>query len=202
MFNFLSQGFLGFIFWLNNFLNDFGFVVIIFTIILKIILSPFEFFAFLEEKKIQRIRPQINEIIKKNKNDFLKQAEELNKLYKNEKYNPFLSIFFQFLPLPIFISIFVALNQLLKIKNINLFFLGFIDLTKTNIYLALGVIVFQFLFIFNLGKEQRKFAFLFFGLMVIVLIKFPAIFNLYWLTNLILSFIQRQIFQLFEKTKS
>ncbi len=199
MFNFLSQSLLGFIFWLNKFFSDPGLSIIVFTFILKVILSPLEFLSFLEERKINRLKPQISEIVKKYRNDFVKQAEELTELYKKEKYNPFLSMLFQFLPLPIFISIFITFNQLLKIEDKNLTFLGLIDLTKTNLFLALAVIIFQSLFILNLDREQRKFAFLFFGLIVIVLMQFPAIFNLYWLVNLTLSFIQRPIFKFLDK---
>ncbi len=146
MFNFLSQSLLGFIFWLNSFFHDFGLSIIFFTLILKVILSPIEFLSFLEERKVNRLRPKIIEITKKYKNDLLKQAEELTDLYKKENYNPILSMFFQLLPLPIFISIFLTLNQLLKFESKNLSFLGFIDLSKTNIFLALTVILFQFLF--------------------------------------------------------
>lgn len=198
MFNFLSQSLLGFIFWLNKFFNDPGLSIIVFTFILKIILSPLEFLSFLEERKINRLKPQISEIVKKYRNDFVKQAEELTELYKKENYNPFLSMLLQFLPLPIFISIFITLKQLLKIENKNLNFLGFIDLTQTNFFLALAVIIFQLLFILNLDREQRKFAFLFFGLMIVILIQLPSIFNLYWLMNLVLTFIQRPIFRILE----
>jgi YidC/Oxa1 family membrane protein insertase len=88
MFNFLAQGFLGFIFWLNNFFQDFGLTIIFFTLILKIVLLPIEFLAFLEEEKMKRLRPKINEVLKKYKNDFQKQAEVLTQLYKEENYNP------------------------------------------------------------------------------------------------------------------
>jgi YidC/Oxa1 family membrane protein insertase len=201
MINFLSQGLLGFIFWLNNFFNNLGLVIIAFAVILKIIFFPFDFFAFLEEKKIRKLRPQINEIIKKYKTDFIKQAEELNELYKKEKYNPFLSIFFQFLPLPIFLSVFITLKQLLRINDINVFFLN-IDLTKNNLFLAFSVIILQLFFIFLMEKEQRKASLFFFAIAIIFLIKLPAIFTLYWLVNLIITLIEKPIFAILEKITS
>ncbi len=199
MFNFLAQGFLGFIFWINNFFQDFGLTIIFFTLILKIALLPIEFLAFLEEEKIKRLRPKINEILKEYKNNFQKQAEALTQLYKEEKYNPFFTILVQFLPLPIFFGIFFALNLLLKTPNIDLFFLGNIDLAQRNVFLVLAIILLQALSLKNLPKEQRNISLIFFGLIVIVLFQFPALFSLYWLTNVILTLLERQIFTKFNQ---
>jgi YidC/Oxa1 family membrane protein insertase len=194
MFKFLSESLLGFIFWLNNFINDFGLTIIAFTFILKIVLLPIEFLVFLEEEKMKRLRPKINEVLKKYNNDFQKQAEVLTQIYRQENYNPFLTMLIQFLPLPIFISIFFALNLLLKSTNFNPYFLGVIHLAQKNIFLISSVILLQALSLFNIPKEQRKISFIFFGLIILVLFQFPAIFSLYWLTNLALTLIERLVF--------
>jgi YidC/Oxa1 family membrane protein insertase len=199
MFNFLAQGFLGFIFWLNNLFQDFGLTIIFFTLILKIIILPIEFLAFLEEEKIKRLRPKINEVLKKYKNDFQKQAEVLTQLYKEENYNPLFTMFVQFLPLPIFFGIFFALNLLLKTPNLNLFFLGNINLAQRNIFLILAIILLQALSLRNLPKEQKNFSLILFGLIVVVLFQFPALFSLYWLTNVILTLLERQLFSKFNQ---
>jgi YidC/Oxa1 family membrane protein insertase len=199
MFDFLTQGFLGFIFWLNKFFQDFGLTIIFFTLILKIVLLPFEFLAFLEEEKMKRLRPKINEVFKKYKNDFQKQAEVLTQLYKEENYNPLFTILIQFLPLPIFLSVFFALNLLLKTPNLNLFFLGNIDLSQRNVFLVLVIILLQALSLKNLPKEQRNFSLILFGLIILVLFQFPALFSLYWLTNIILTLLERQFFPKFNQ---
>jgi YidC/Oxa1 family membrane protein insertase len=194
MFNFLAQGFLGFIFWLNNFFQDFGLTIIFFTLILKIVLSPIEFLAFLEEEKLKKLRPKIAEALKKYKNDIHKQAEILTQLYKEENYNPFFTMFIQFLPLPILFGIFFALNLLLKTPNLNLFFLGNINLAQRNIFLVLAIILLQILSLKDIPKEQRNFSLILFGLIILVLFQFPALFSLYWLTNLILTLLERKFF--------
>jgi YidC/Oxa1 family membrane protein insertase len=194
MFNFLAQGFLGFIFWLNNFFQDFGLTIIFFTLILKIVLLPIEFLAFLEEEKLKKLRPKIAEVLKKYKNDINKQAEILTQLYKEENYNPFFTMFIQFLPLPILFGIFFALNLLLKTPNLNLFFLGNINLAQRNIFLVLAIILLQILSLKDIPKEQRNFSLILFGLIILVLFQFPALFSLYWLTNLILTLLERTFF--------
>jgi YidC/Oxa1 family membrane protein insertase len=199
MFDFLAQGFLGFIFWLNKFFQDFGLTIIFFTLILKIVILPIEFLAFLEEEKMKRLRPKINEVFKKYKNDFQKQAEVLTQLYKEENYNPLFTILIQFLPLPIFLGVFFALNLLLKTPNLDLFFLGSINLAQKNVFLVLAIILFQALSLKNLPKEQRNFSLILFGLIILVLFQFPALFSLYWLTNIILTLLERQFFPKFNQ---
>jgi len=194
MFDFLGQSFLGFILWLNNFFQDFGLTIIFFTLILKIVLLPIEYLAFLEEEKMKRLRPKINEVLKKYKDNFQKQAEVLAQFYKEENYNPFLTMLIQFLPLPIFLGVFFALNFLLKTPNLDLSFLGIIDLNQRNFFLILAIISLQFLSLNQLPKEQKTISLIFLGLIILILFQFPALFSLYWLTNVILTLLERQLF--------
>jgi membrane protein insertase Oxa1/YidC/SpoIIIJ len=145
------------------------------------------------------LRPKINEFLKKYKNDFQKQAEVLTQLYKEENYNPLFTMLIQFLPFPIFFGIFFALNLLLKTPNLNLFFLGNINLAQRNVFLVLAIILLQALSLRNLPKEQRNFSLIFFGLIILVLFQFPALFSLYWLTNIILTLLERQFFPKFNQ---
>jgi membrane protein insertase Oxa1/YidC/SpoIIIJ len=118
----------------------------------------------------------------------------LTQLYKEENYNPFFTMFIQFLPLPILFGIFFALNLLLKTPNLNLFFLGNINLAQRNIFLVLAIILLQILSLKDIPKEQRNFSLILFGLIILVLFQFPALFSLYWLTNLILTLLERKFF--------
>jgi YidC/Oxa1 family membrane protein insertase len=199
MFNFLIQGILGFISLMNNFIHDIGLTVIFFTIILKILLLPIEFLAFKEEQKIKKIQPKIKEILQNYKNNLEKQVNLLNKLYQEEKYNPFFTITIQLLPLPIYLGFFFALNYLLKSQEINFLFLGLIDLTQKNPFFVLLILILQFLALKDLPKEQRNFSLFLMGLIIVILFQFPALFSLYWLTNLILTLLERKMFAKFEK---
>jgi YidC/Oxa1 family membrane protein insertase len=199
MFDFFVQSLLGFVLWLNNFFQDFGLTIIVFTLILKIVLSPIEFLVFIEEDKIRKIRPKISEILKNNKTDFQKQAELLNQVYKEANYNPFFTMVIQFLPLPIFLGIFFTLQSLLQSSGQNLFFLETINLAQKNTFLILSVALLQFLSLLQLPKEQRSFALLFFGFILVILFQFPAIFSLYWLVNIILTFIEKLAFNRFNQ---
>ncbi|MCS7201019.1 MAG: YidC/Oxa1 family membrane protein insertase [Patescibacteria group bacterium] len=193
--DFLNTGILGFIYWLNGFFNDFGLTIIFFTFILKIILTPIDFLAFVEELKLQKLRPKIQEIMKTARNDIQKQAELLAEVYKKENYNPFFTIFIQFLPLPILISIFFTLNKIAGDKSLSLISFGGINLAEKNFLISSLVAIVQLLMILNLPEDQRKMAFFLFGLIIVILYQFSALLNLYWLVNLILTLGERIIFK-------
>lgn len=194
MFEFLAKGLFGFIIWLNGFLKDFGLTVIVFSIILKLVLLPIEYYAFLEEAKIRRLKPKIDEILKKYKTNFQQQADELSKVYKEENYNPLFTLIIQILPIPIFIGTFIALNSVLKTYHNKIYFLEIIDLSQRSIFLALAVCLLQILSLYNLPKEQRKFALFLTGLIIVILFQFPALFALYWLANLVFTLLERKLF--------
>jgi membrane protein insertase Oxa1/YidC/SpoIIIJ len=136
--------------------------------------------------------------MKKYKNDFQKQTSALTEIYQKENYNPFKTLLIQFLPLPILFSVFFVLQSLSQ-GNYNLNFLNLINLKENNLLLFLIMALLQLATIFNLPQDQRKSSLFFFGMIVLVLARFPAIFNLYWLTNLFLSLLQRHIFKIYFK---
>ncbi|MER3570365.1 MAG: hypothetical protein C4348_02070 [Patescibacteria group bacterium] len=198
MINFLGEKFLGFIYFLNSFLNDLGLSVILFTFLLKLSLLPLDYFIFLEEIKIRRLKPEIDKITKEYKNDVIKQAEKLTELYKKEKFNPFLNLVLQLVPLPILISIFFVLQKIIK-ENKNIYFLGLIDLSQKNLFLFLLTLLFQFLSIFLIKtpNNQKKFQILFLVLISIIIFNFPSLFMLYWLINTILFLLERKLFEVY-----
>ena len=198
MINFLGEKFLGFIYFLNSFLNDLGLSVILFTFLLKLSLLPLDYLIFLEEIKIRRLKPEIDKITKEYKNDVIKQAEKLTELYKKEKFNPFLNLVLQLVPLPILISIFFVLQKIIK-ENKNIYFLDLIDLSQKNLFLFLLTLLFQFLgiFLIKIPNNQRNVQILFLVLISIIIFNFPSLFMLYWLVNIILFLLERKLFEIY-----
>lgn len=196
MFNFLNQGILGFFLFLNKFFQDFGLTVIFFTLILKTVLLPIDFLVFLEEEKIKKIKPKVDEILRKYKNDIKKQMEIIGEIYLKEKYNPLKTLILQLITFPLIFSIFFVLSNLVKIKE-SIYFLGIINLKEKNIFLFLIVVLVQILMILNLPHDQRKASFIIFGFVIIVLAQFPSLFNLYWLSNILLTLLERELFRIY-----
>ena len=66
----------------------YGIAIIIFTIIIKIAMSPITYKSFLSQAKMKVLRPEINELGEKFKKDPMKKQQETMKLYNKAGVNP------------------------------------------------------------------------------------------------------------------
>lgn len=85
--------------WINKFIfiplfgfissfMGFGIAIIIFTIIIKVAMSPITFKSFLSQAKMKVLRPEIAELGEKFKKDPMKKQQETMKLYNKAGVNP------------------------------------------------------------------------------------------------------------------
>lgn len=129
--------------------NDLGFAIIILTVIIKLILWPLSGKSIESQKSLQKIQPKIDELKKKYKDDKQLMGQELMNLYKEHKVNPFSSCLPLLIQLPFFIAVFRVFRDgidshlellypfITRPESINSIFLGFMDLSKPIIYLAI-----------------------------------------------------------------
>ena len=76
---------------LFGFLSDYipyGIAIIVFTILIKIAMSPITFKSFLSQAKMKVLRPEITELGEKFKKDPMKKQQETMKLYNKAGVNP------------------------------------------------------------------------------------------------------------------
>ncbi len=102
------------LFVIYNFIGDFGFAVIIFTIIVKFLMWPLVKRQLHQTKLMKKIQPELAQI-KKNCNGN-RQMESLQTmdLYKRYNIKPFRSILTLLIQLPIFIALFTAINVMVR----------------------------------------------------------------------------------------
>lgn len=92
-----------------SFLSSFiphGIAIIIFTILVRIAMSPITYKSYLSQAKMRVIRPEINEINEKYKNDPMKKQQETMSLYTKSGINPMAGCIPALLQIPIFYSLF------------------------------------------------------------------------------------------------
>lgn len=102
------------LFVIYNFIGDFGFAVIIFTIIVKFLMWPLVKRQLHQTKLMKQIQPELAKI-KKNCNGN-RQMESLQTmdLYKRYNIKPFRSMLTLIIQLPIFIALFTAINVMVR----------------------------------------------------------------------------------------
>ena len=92
---------------LNKHFSSYGIIILLLTLIIKIVLAPFTYKAFLSQAKMKVLKPEIDNLNEKNKGkDQMKIQQETMTLYRKAGVNPMggcLPMLFQF---PILIAMF------------------------------------------------------------------------------------------------
>ena len=96
---------------LYNWLQNYGFAIILFTALLKVIMLPISIKQQKAMKKSQKLQDEINKINLKFKNNPEMIQRETLELYKREKVSPFSGCLSSILQLVIFISVFYLVSR-------------------------------------------------------------------------------------------
>lgn len=207
--------------------RDFGIAIIVLTIIIKLIFYPLGSKAIKSQKALAEIQPKIKEIQERYKDNKEEQAKQMMALYKKEEINPLSGCLPLLIQLPVLIALYRVFwmgldpNQLNllysfvpKPEVINSIFLGFLDLSRPNIVLAVLTGVAQYLQMRLITKKddkvkkgqdfsaqmQKQMQYFMPAFMVLILLSLPSALGLYLLTTTLFT-IAQQYFT-FKKAKT
>lgn len=162
------------VFFYNLPLVDFGGAIILLTFLTKALTWKLDTHAIIKQREAQiqgaEVQEEMKKIKEKYKDDQVKQNEEIMKIWREKKFNPFSS----FVPLIVQFVIIIALFQLLrnsigpaqlnmvysfiqKPVSFSPIFLRYLDLSKPNIILAVLTGIAQFIYskmTFDLQKKN------------------------------------------------
>ena len=88
-----------------NLTGSYGVSLILFTLVIKLILLPFQMKSKKSMVRMSRMSGKMQEIQKKYANNQLKMQEEMQKFYQEEGFNPMSGCLWSFLPLPILMAV-------------------------------------------------------------------------------------------------
>ena len=83
-----------------------GIAVILMTIVTRLVMSPVTYKTYVSQARMKVIKPEINELNEKFKNDAVKRQQETMKLYNKAGANPLLGCVPALLQLPVFYALF------------------------------------------------------------------------------------------------
>lgn len=225
----LTQPLLNILIWIYNVLpfKDMGVAIIALTLLIRLVLLPSFHRQLKSQKELQQLQPKLNEIKEKYKNDQQQQSKAIMELYREHKVNPFSSCLPLLIQLPILIALYSVFLSGLKgnigselypfIANpgdINTMFLGFVELSKPNLYFAFAAGIFQFIqskmmMPKNQGPQDAtakimsaQFTYFMPILTVIISMRLPAGLSLYWAVTTLFAIAQQYyIIKRDQKTK-
>ena len=91
--------------------GSYGMAIILFTLVIKLILLPFQIKSKKSMLRMSRMSGKMQEIQKKYANNQLKMQEEMQKFYQEEGVNPMSGCLWSFLPLPILLALYSIIRQ-------------------------------------------------------------------------------------------
>ncbi len=93
---------------LNKFINSYGLIILLLTILIKIVLFPLTYKSYLSQAKMRVLKPQIDEIGKKypKKEDAMKKQQAVMGLYKKVGVSPLGGCLPMLIQFPILIAMF------------------------------------------------------------------------------------------------
>lgn len=97
--------------WFYNLTGSYGVAIILFTLVVKLIMLPFQMKSKKSMIRMNRMQAEIKEIQTKYANNKQLQNEEIARLYEEQGVNPMGGCLWSFLPLPILIALYSILRK-------------------------------------------------------------------------------------------
>ena len=202
--------------------NDIGVAIVVMTVAIRLVLMPLSKQSIKSQKSMQDIQPKVNEIKKKYANNKEEMGRQMMALYKEEKVNPFSSCLPLLIQLPFLWAVFKVFRDGLNGGSLDLVYgfiarpeiinpisLGFIDLSRPNVCLAVLAGLAQFWQVKMLSRTKpqvkaeaskdedmmaimnKQMLYFMPALTVFIGLTFPGGLALYWLITTLLTAVQQ-----------
>ena len=96
-----------------------GLAIIIFTVLVKLLMSPVTYKSFLSQAKMKVLRPDIAELGEKFKKDPMKKQQETMKLYNKAGVNPMAGCIPALIQMPVFYALFQFFPAAIALRHQN-----------------------------------------------------------------------------------
>jgi len=188
------------IFWLLKFINkyigNYGWSIIILTIVLRIPFIPLLNKGQKSMKKMQAIQPKMAEIKEKYKKDPQKMQKEMMELYRKYKVNPMGGCLPMLIQIPVFFALYKVLLVAIEMRQAP-FMLWIKDLSAKDPYYVLPIVMGITMFIQQKmtptsgDPKQAKIMMFMPVIFTFMFLNFSSGLVLYWLMSNVLSIIQQ-----------
>lgn len=183
---------------LHKIIPNYGFVIILFTILMKVAFHPLTRKSTTATLKMQELQPKMVQLKEKYKKDPARLNQETMKLYKQAGVNPLGGCLPLLLQMPVFYGLFVVFRSTIELRGAN-FILWLTDLSQMDPFYVLPIIMAVAMFwqqkISIKDPKQAMLVYFMPILFFFFFFKFPAGLTLYWTVFNILSLIETYYFK-------
>ena len=122
---------------LYNFIPNYGIVLIVFALIMKILMYPLSIKQMRNVSYMKLLAPEIEKVREKHKDNMQQQQMETMKLYSEYGLNPISGCFPLLLQMPIFMALWKTLNGVIELRQ-QPFILWIDDLSRPDVLFGWG----------------------------------------------------------------
>jgi YidC/Oxa1 family membrane protein insertase len=122
---------------IHLFIPNYGFVIVVFSIIIKIVVYPLTKKSYQSMKRMQLLQPKISELKEKHKDDQQKISKETMSLYKTYGVNPAGGCWPMLLQMPIFVALWGLFQTAIELRQ-QPFIWWIKDLSRPDVIYDLG----------------------------------------------------------------
>jgi YidC/Oxa1 family membrane protein insertase len=183
---------------LHKIIPNYGLVIILFTVLIKVVFHPLTHKSTKATLKMQELQPKLAQLKERHKKDPTRLNQETMKLYKQAGVNPLggcLPLLFQ---MPIFYALFVVFRSTIELRGAKFAF-WLSDLSQKDPYYVLPIIMAGTMFwqqkITIKDPKQAMMVYFMPVLFFFFFYNFPAGLTLYWTVFNILSLIETYYFK-------
>lgn len=117
--------------WFHRLIPSYGVAIILVTLLLKIIFWPVQAKSIQSMKQMQKFQPQMQKIREKYKDDPQRMNQEMMKLYKEHKINPFSGCLPMLVQLPVLIAFYKVLSNAIELRGASFLWIKDLALPDT-----------------------------------------------------------------------
>jgi YidC/Oxa1 family membrane protein insertase len=121
---------------LHKFISNYGLVIILFSILIKLLLYPLTHKSYVSMKKMQMVQPLMTELREKHKGEPQVLNKKMMELYKTYGVNPMGGCLPMLLQMPLLIGLFIVFRSTIELRGAD-FIWWITDLSKPDSILTL-----------------------------------------------------------------
>lgn len=189
----ICQGLLWMLFAFQSMVSNWGVAIILLTVVVKVVLMPLTHRSFQSAERMKALKPEVDKINERFKDDAQKKQQEIMALYKQNGVNPLGGCLPTLLQMPIWFALFSTLRASPELYRAPFF--GWInDLSNPDPYFVTPIVMGAMMFVqqrftpMTGDSAQAKMMMYFMPIMFTAMMLFlPSGLTLYILVNTVLS---------------
>ncbi len=203
MFSALARPMLQIMKWFYSFVENWGVAIILLTLLVRLVVMPFNIMSYKSMKAMQKIQPLTKELREKYKGDPQTLNKEMMLLMKDHKVNPLGGCLPMLLQFPVFIALYQVFGQSIELYH-SPFIFWIKDLSLKDPYYVLPVLMGITMFLqqkltpTNMDPTQAKILMFMPVIFTIFMVSLPSGLTLYIFVSTLFGILQ-QIYFLREK---